>query len=114
MPTKNMKLLMLKVLVDDMAEIPTRLDVNMLIFNIAFADSSSNAKSSPLMKFSFIALLKRWLSLAICLLEDGLIIKGIDNAAALLINGIIDVKTVAAITTIVNISMIEVIIEIMF
>jgi hypothetical protein len=113
MPTKNIKLLMLNVLVDDTIEIPTRLDVNIPIFNIAFADSISNAKSSPLMKFSFISLLKRWLSLSLCLHEDDLIRKDMDNAAALLINGIMDVKTVAAITTIVNISMIEVIIKIM-
>jgi hypothetical protein len=38
---------------------------------------------------------------------------GKDNVAVLLINGNIDVKTVTAITTIANISMIEVIIEIM-
>jgi hypothetical protein len=57
MPTKNMKLLMLKVMVDAVVEIPTRLDVNTPIFKIAFADSSSNAKSSPLIKFSFITLL---------------------------------------------------------
>ena len=60
MPTKNMKLLMPNVLIDDdVVEIPTRLDVNTPIFKIAFADSSSNAKSNPLIKFSFTALLPR-------------------------------------------------------
>ena len=59
MPTKNMKLLMLNVLVDDVVEIPTRLDVNTMIFKIAFADSSSNAESNPVIKFSFTALLLR-------------------------------------------------------
>jgi hypothetical protein len=39
MPTKN-KVIDAKVLVDDIAEIPIRLEVNKLIFNIAFADSS--------------------------------------------------------------------------
>ena len=57
MPTKNMKLLMLNVLVDDMGEIPTRPDVKIPIFKIAFADSSSNAKSNPLIKFAFSTLL---------------------------------------------------------
>jgi len=47
---------MLKVLADDdvVVKIPMRLDVNTPIFKIAFADSSSNAKSSRLIKFSFI------------------------------------------------------------
>ena len=43
-----------------------------------------------------------------------LIRKGKDNAAALLINGNVDVKKVTATTTIANISTVEVIIEIMF
>ena len=50
---------MLNVLVDDVVEIPTRLDVNTMIFKIAFADSSSNAESNPVIKFSFTALLLR-------------------------------------------------------
>jgi hypothetical protein len=45
---------MLNVLVDGIAEIPIRLEVNKLIFNIALADSSSKANSNPLMEFSFV------------------------------------------------------------
>jgi hypothetical protein len=44
-----MKLLMLNVLADDVIEIPTRLDIKMLIFKIAFADLSSNAKSNKVL-----------------------------------------------------------------
>jgi hypothetical protein len=70
MPTKNMKLLMLNVLLDKEIGIPTRIEVNTPIFNIAFADSISNAKSNPLIKFSFATLLvKRWFS-SFCLFED--------------------------------------------
>jgi hypothetical protein len=113
MPTKNTKLLMLNVLFDAVG-IPTRLEVKTPIFNIAFADSSSNAKSNPLTKFSFaMILLKRWFS-SFLLSEDDLVTKAKDDVIELLINGNIVVETVIAITTIANISMIEVIIEIMF
>ena len=53
-----MKLLMLNVLVDAVVGIPIILDVKTLIFNIAFADSSSNAKSNSLTKFSFAIILQ--------------------------------------------------------
>jgi hypothetical protein len=76
MLTKNMKLLRPKVLVDAVAESPTRLDVKTPIFSMAFADSSSNAKSNPLTRFSFaIILLERWFS-SFLLSEDDLITKG--------------------------------------
>ena len=48
--TKNIKLLKLE------EEDCVISDVKIPIFNIAFADSSSNARSSPLMKFFFIML----------------------------------------------------------
>jgi hypothetical protein len=113
MPTKKMKLLMLNVLFDAVGT-PTRLEVKTPIFNIAFADSSSNAKSNPLTKFSFaIILLKRWFS-SFFLSEDDLVTKAKDDLIELLINGNIVVETVTAITTIANISMIDVIIGIMF
>jgi hypothetical protein len=113
MPTKNMKLLMLNALVDAVVEIPTRLEVKTPIFNIAFADSSSNAKSNPLTKFSFAIILERWFS-SFLLSEDDLVTKDKDDVIELLINDNIVVETVIAITTIANISMIDVIIGIMF
>jgi hypothetical protein len=107
---------MLNVLADDVVGIPTRLEVNKPIFKIAFADSSSNAKSNPLIKFSFatIPLIEKWFS-SFCLLEseDDLIAKRKDDLALSLINGHILVRTENAITTIANISMIKLIIEIM-
>ena len=113
MPTKKMKLLMLNVLVDAVVGSPTRLEVNTPIFNIAFADSSSNAKSNPLIKFSFaIILLERWFS-SFLLSEEDLITKGKTDVAVLLMSGNILVRTETAITTMVNMSMIKVIIEIM-
>ena len=112
MPTKNMKLLMPNVLVDAVAESPTRLDVKTPIFSMAFADSSSNAKSNPLTKFSFaIILLGRWFS-SFLLSEDDLITKGKNGRAAFLINGDIVVRKEIATTTIANMSMIKVIVEI--
>ena len=89
MPTKNMKLLMLNVLVDAVVGIPTRLEVNTHIFNIAFADSISNANSNPLTKFSFaIILVKRWFS-SFLVSEEDLITKSKNGVIELLINGII-------------------------
>ena len=109
MPTKNMKLLMPNVLVDAVAESPTRLDVKTPIFSMAFADSSSNAKSKPLTKFSFaIILLERWFS-SFLLFEDD---KGKNGVAAFLISGDIVVRKEIATTTIANMSMIKVIVEI--
>lgn len=111
-----MKLLMLNVLVDDIVGIPTRLEVNKPIFKIAFADSSSNAKSNPLIKFSFdtTPLLEKWFSsFSLLESEDDLIKKDKDDLALSLINGHILVRTENAITTIANISMIKLIIEIM-
>ena len=68
MPIENIKLLMLDVLVDGIVGIPIRLEVIKLIFNIAFADSSSKANSNPLIKFSFvILLLKKWLLSFFCI-----------------------------------------------
>jgi hypothetical protein len=48
---------MLNVLFDDVAVILTRIELNLPIFNIAFADFSSNAKNSPLITLSFAILL---------------------------------------------------------
>ena len=112
-----MKLLMLNVLVDDVVGIPTRPEVNKPIFKIAFVDSSSNAKSNPLIKFSFdtTPLLEKWFFSSFSLLEseDDLIAKGKDDLALSLINGHIFVRRETAITAIANISMIKLIIEIM-
>jgi hypothetical protein len=48
---------MLNALFDDVAEIPARIELNIPIFNMAFADFSSNAKNSLLIKLSFAILL---------------------------------------------------------
>jgi hypothetical protein len=112
MPTKNMRLLMLNGLVgDDMVGIPIRLEVNTPIFKIAFADSSSSAKSNPLTKFTFATLLlKKW-SFSFCLTEDDFITKGKKDVVVFLINGNILVRKETPITAIANMSMIKVIIE---
>jgi hypothetical protein len=59
MPTKNLKLMTPEVPADDedVVEISARLEVNILIFKIASADSRSNTKSIPQIRSSFTALL---------------------------------------------------------
>ena len=52
-----MKLFMSNIVVADDIIVPVNIEVNTPNFRTAFADSSSNAKSKPLIKFSFATFL---------------------------------------------------------